>query len=191
MKIIGISGSLRRGSFNSGLLRAAVELMPEDAALEVESIREIPLYDADIEARGIPAAVTSLKDRIAAADALLIATPEYNNSIPGVLKNAIDWLSRPPADTARVFTGRLITLMGASPGNYGTVQAQTAFLPVIRTLRMHAWFGGRLAVAHAGSVFDESGQLKDEKVRGQLRDFLQGYVQFIAASRAAKSPSNA
>jgi chromate reductase len=192
MRIIGISGSLRRNSFNTGLLRAAVALMPEGAALEITAIDEIPLYNYDLEASaGIPASVAALKDKIVAADGLLLSTPEYNNSIPGVLKNTIDWLSRPPSDSQRVFGGRLIAIMGASPGNYGTVQSQTAWLPILRTLRMQAWFGGRLAVAHAGAVFDEAGVLKDDKVRAQLRDFVQGFVQFVAASRSPKSPSSA
>jgi chromate reductase len=192
MRIIGISGSLRRNSFNTGLLRAAVALMPEGAALEIAAIDEIPLYNYDLEVNaGIPASVAALKDRIAAADGLLLSTPEYNNSIPGVLKNTIDWLSRPPSDSQRVFGGRLIAIMGASPGNYGTVQSQTAWLPILRTLRMQAWFGGRLAVAHAGAVFDAAGVLKDDKVRAQLRDFVQGFVQFVAASRSPKSPSSA
>jgi|SRR5665213_766231 len=192
MRIIGISGSLRRSSFNTGLLRAAVELMPAGAVLEIGAIDQIPLYNYDVEASsGIPASVAALKDKIAAADALLLSTPEYNNSIPGVLKNTIDWLSRPPADSQRVFGGRLIAIMGASPGNYGTVQSQTAWLPVLRTLRMQPWFGGRLAVAHAGTVFDEAGVLKDEKVRAQLRDFVQGFVQFVSTSRSPKSPSSA
>ena len=192
MRIIGISGSLRRSSFNTGLLRAAVALMPEGAALEIAAIDEIPLYNYDLEVNaGIPASVAALKDRIAAADGLLLSTPEYNNSIPGVLKNTIDWLSRPPSDSQRVFGGRLIAIMGASPGNYGTVQSQTAWLPILRTLRMQAWFGGRLALAHAAAVFDEAGVLKDDKVRAQLRDFVQGFVQFVAASRSPKSPSSA
>lgn len=192
MRIIGISGSLRRSSFNTGLLRAAVELMPAGAVLEIGAIDQIPLYNYDVESSsGIPASVAALKDKIAAADALLLSTPEYNNSIPGVLKNTIDWLSRPPADSQRVFGGRLIAIMGASPGNYGTVQSQTAWLPVVRTLRMQPWFGGRLAVAHAGTVFDEAGVLKDEKVRAQLRDFVQGFVQFVSTSRSPKSPSSA
>ena len=102
--VIGISGSLRKGSYNSALLRAAVELMPQGAELRTETIRDITLYDGDVEAeQGIPAAVAALKDTIAAADGLLLVTPEYNNSIPGVFKNAIDWLSRPPADIPRVF----------------------------------------------------------------------------------------
>jgi len=105
--ILGLSGSLRERSFNSALLRCAAELLPPDARIELTSIREIPLYDGDVETReGIPKSVQALKERIVASDALLIATPEYNNSIPGVAKNAIDWLSRPNADIPRVFGQR-------------------------------------------------------------------------------------
>jgi NAD(P)H-dependent FMN reductase len=103
--LIGLSGSLRRHSVNSGLLRAAAAEMPEGSVLEVGSIADIPLYNGDVEAQGIPAAVTALKDRIVAADGLLLVTPEYNNGIPGVFKNAIDWLSRPASDIARFFGG--------------------------------------------------------------------------------------
>src|SRR5262245_57746832 len=102
--IVGLSGSLRRGSFNSALLRAAATLVPAGAEITIASIREIPLYDGEVEEReGIPPAVGALKDAIAAAAGLLIATPEYNNSLPGVLKNAIDWLTRPTSDIKRVF----------------------------------------------------------------------------------------
>src|SRR5256885_12920455 len=107
MRIIGLSGSLRSASYNSALLRAAAEECPAQATLGIESIRGIPLYDGDVEAaQGIPARAAELKERIAAADALLLVTPEYNNSIPGVFKNAIDWLTRPAADVPRVFKGR-------------------------------------------------------------------------------------
>jgi chromate reductase len=181
--IIGFSGSLRRQSFNSSLLRAAVSLMPAGATLEIASIAEFPLYDADVEhGPGIPAAVTSLKDRIAAADGLLIATPEYNNSIPGVAKNAIDWLSRPDADIKRVFGNRPVALMGASPGNFGTTHSQTAWLPVFRTLRVRPYWEGRLMVSRAHTLFDESGELTDEKTRDHLRNFVHGFVRFAASA---------
>ncbi len=183
--IIGISGSLRRQSFNSSLLRAAVELMPAGVELDIAGIHEIPLYNGDVESeQGIPAAVSALKDRIAAADGLLLCTPEYNNSIPGVMKNAIDWLSRPPDDSARVFGGKPVAVMGASPGPFGTLLSQNAWLPVLRTLRMQPWFAGRLMVSRAGTVFDEHGELIDEKIRGQLRQFVQGFAEFVAGSEA-------
>jgi chromate reductase, NAD(P)H dehydrogenase (quinone) len=178
-KVLGISGSLRRGSHNSALLRAATALMPEGATLEVATIRGIPLYDADIEAQGIPAAVAQLKEAIVAADGVLLVTPEYNNSIPGVFKNAIDWLSRPAADARRVFGGRRFALIGASPGAWGTTLSQSAWLPVLRTLGVQLWTGGRLMVARAGNVFDESGALKDAAIEEQLKQFLAGYVTFL------------
>src|SRR5689334_476926 len=119
--IIGLSGSLRAGSFNTALLRAAVSLMPENAQLLVKTIHGIPLYDGDVEAStGIPAAVRELGEAIANADGLLLVTPEYNNSIPGPFKNAIDWLSRIDDDTKPVFAGKPVAVMGTSPGGFGT-----------------------------------------------------------------------
>jgi NAD(P)H-dependent FMN reductase len=178
-KILGIAGSLRRASFNASLLRAAVELAPAGTTLEIASIHGIPLYDADVEARGIPAAVAELKEKVVAADALLLVTPEYNNSIPGVFKNVIDWLSRPPADAARVFANRHVTLIGASPGRFGTVQSQRAWLPVLRTLRMRPWFGVPLYVSGAASVFDGEGRLVDADVRMQLEQLLREFARAI------------
>jgi len=178
-RVLGISGSLRRGSYNSALLRAAARLMPEDATLEVASLRGIPLYDGDVEAQGIPAAVSQLKEAIVAADGVLLATPEYNNSIPGVFKNTIDWLSRPSSDIKRVFGGRAFAIMGASPSSFGTTLSQAAWLPVMRTLGTQTWFGGRLLVARAAGVFDEGGAFKDATVEEQLKQFLAGYVSFL------------
>lgn len=178
-KIIAIAGSLRAGSYNAALLRAAAGLMPTGSTLEIASIKGIPLYDGDLEAKdGVPAAVESLKNQIAGGDGLLIATPEYNNSMPGVLKNAIDWLTRPPADSARVFGNRPVAITGASPGNFGTILAQSAWLPVLRTLGTRPWFGGRLMVSRAGSVFNEAGEMVDEKMKEQLKQYLQGFVEF-------------
>jgi NAD(P)H-dependent FMN reductase len=178
-KILGIAGSLRRASFNAALLRAAVELAPPGTSIESASIRDIPLYDGDVEAQGIPPAVAELKDKVVAADALLLVTPEYNNSIPGVFKNVIDWLSRPPADAPRVFANRPVTLIGASPGKFGTVQAQRSWLPVLRTLRMRPWFGAPLYVSAAASVFDAQGRLVDADVHKQLEQLLRDFVQAI------------
>jgi NAD(P)H-dependent FMN reductase len=179
--ILGLSGSLRVGSLNSALLRAAVEHMPSGSTLQIASIKGIPLYDGDVEAAsGVPPVVEELKTRIVAADGLLLVTPEYNNSIPGVFKNAIDWLSRPPADIPRVFGGRPVAVLGASPGQFGTLLSQTAWLPVLKTLGTRAFFGARLQVARAPDAFDQSGKLVDDRVREQLRKFLERFVEFAA-----------
>lgn len=179
-KIIGIAGSLRAGSYNAALLRTAATLMPSGTTLEIVSIKGIPLYDGDLEAKeGIPAAVEQLKNQIAAGDGLLLATPEYNNSMPGVLKNAIDWATRPPADIARVFGNRPVAVVGASPGGFGTILAQDAWLPVLRTLGTRPWFGGRLMVSRASSVFNDAGDMVDEKMKMQLQQFLQGFVDYV------------
>ena len=186
VRILGISGSLRSGSYNSALLRAATGLMTADAELEIASIHGIPLYDGDVEAaEGLPPAVQALKGKVLACDGLLLATPEYNNGIPGVFKNAIDWLSRPASEIPRVFGDRPVAVMGASPGGFGTILSQNAWWPVLRTMRARTWFGGRLMVSRAGSVFDADSALIDDKVRAQLREFLAGFVQFVAQGRAA------
>jgi chromate reductase, NAD(P)H dehydrogenase (quinone) len=190
IRVLGISGSLRRGSFNTALLRAAVPLMPSDSTLETRGIRGIPLYDGDVEAsEGLPAAVQALKEAIVAADGVLLATPEYNNSIPGVFKNAIDWLSRPDSDIARVFGGKPFALIGTSPGRFGTILSQTAWLPVLRTLGTRPWFGPRLAVPRARTVFDESGALKDAELGELLRQFLAGYVAYLRGTTATAPAS--
>lgn len=178
--IIGIAGSARQGSFNAALLRAAVELAPSTMTVEPASIRGIPLYDGDAEAEsGIPEAVRALKERIAGAQGLLLVTAEYNNSLPGAFKNAIDWLSRPAADIPRVFGGRPVALMGATPGRGGTILAQAAWLPVVRVLGMRPWFGRSLYVANAGNVFDKQGRLTDEQIRKQLAGFMAGFAEFV------------
>lgn len=180
-RLIGLSGSLREGSINTALLRAAASLMPEGSTLEIATLKGIPLYDGDLEAaQGEPAAVAALKVRILACDGLLLASPEYNNGIPGVFKNGIDWLSRGD-DAARVFGNRPVAVIGASPGGFGTILAQAAWLPVLRTLATRPWHGGRLMVSRAGKVFDDQGGLVDEAVRDQLRTFLAGFVAFARA----------
>jgi NAD(P)H-dependent FMN reductase len=186
MNIVGIAGSLRGGSFNAALLRAAVEECPPPAVIAIETIRGIPLYDGDVEAaQGIPPRAQELKERIAAADGLLLVTPEYNNSIPGTFKNAIDWLTRPVADIPRVFGGRPVGLIGASPGAFGTVLSQAAWLPVFRTLGMRPWFGQVLYVGGASKVFDPSGKLVDEPIRKRLRSYMQGFVEHVRSAKPA------
>ncbi len=181
--IVGIAGSLREGSYNAALLRAAAGVMPTGATLAVCTIRGIPLYDADVEAQsGIPPEVVALKDMIAEADGLLLASPEYNNSIPGVFKNAVDWLSRPPADIPRVFGGKPVALMGASPGGFGTILAQSAWLPVLRTLGTTPWFGSSLMVSRAHEAFGTDGVLSDDALRRRLGQFVEGFVGFVRAA---------
>ena len=178
--IVAIAGSLRKGSFNQMLLAAAVEAAPKDVKVEAGSIRGIPLYDGDVEiASGIPEAVTQLKDKIAAADGLLLVTPEYNNSMPGVLKNAIDWCSRPAADIPRVFGGKPVALLGATPGAGGTRLSQAAWLPVLRCLNMTLWSGRLIYVASATKAFDAQGKLVDETVKKYLPTFMQEFAAFV------------
>jgi NAD(P)H-dependent FMN reductase len=178
--VIGLSGSLRKGSFNAALLRAASELSPPELAVEIATIAGIPLYDGDVErASGVPAVVAALKDRIAAADGLLLVTPEYNSGIPGVFKNAIDWLSRPDTDIARVFGGKPVALMGATPGRAGTRLSQNAWLAVLRTLGTQPWFGQQLYVAGAGQAFDAQGALVDATVRGLVTKFMAGFAKVV------------
>jgi NAD(P)H-dependent FMN reductase len=179
-RLLGLSGSLRRNSFNAGLLRAARDVLPPDTTLEIGDISGIPLYNGDVEREtGIPDSVTALKEAIAAADGLLLATPEYNNGIPGVFKNVIDWASRPAADIPRIFGGRPVALIGASPGGFGTILAQNGWLPVLRTLGTALWTGGRLMVPGAGKAFDAEGNLTDDVVRERLRQFMAGLVEFV------------
>lgn len=184
MHILALSGALRRASYNTALLRAASSLVPQGVTMAVHTLHGIPLYDGDVEAEGIPEAVTTLREAIRAADALLIGTPEYNNAIPGVLKNGLDWLSRPSGEGTRLFGGKPTALMGATPGGFGTVQSQDAMLSVLRAFGNDFWMGGRLMVSRAGTVFDANGQLVDDKVRGQLQQFVGGFVEFVKGRSA-------
>ena len=178
--LIGVSGSTRKASFNSAVLRAAAALMPADSELRIESIAGIPLYNGDEEdAHGVPDSVARLKDAIAGADGLLLVTPEYNNSVPGVTKNAFDWLSRPPSDIARVFRGRPVAIAGATPGGFGTILSQNAWLPVFRTLGAEFWAGGRLMVARAGKLVDQSGEISDAATRDSIAKFMSGFVDYV------------
>ncbi|KGJ04351.1 NAD(P)H-dependent FMN reductase [Paracoccus halophilus] len=173
--ILGLSGSLRRASFNSGLLRAAAELAPEGTTILPGSIREVPLYDADLEAAdGLPQAVQKLQEQLRDADGLLLVTPEYNNGVPGVFKNAIDWMSR--GDGLDHFKDKPVAVIGASPGGFGTILSQDHWLPVLRTLRMRPWFQGRLMVSRAGTLFDDQGNLTDAATREHLAEFVAGFA---------------
>ena len=141
------------------------------------------MYDGDLEGReGLPSAVVDLKEQVLASQGVLLATPEYNNGIPGVFKNAVDWLSRPPGDIPRVFGNRPFAVIGASTGGFGTIMAQDAWLAVLLVLKVRYWTGGRLLVSRANQLFDAKGELKDESVREQLAAFLEGFAAFAGHS---------
>lgn len=181
MKLVGISGSLRVGSFNTALLRTAAEMLPDGVALDIRTLHGVPLYNADDEAAtGIPDAVTALKQAISESDGVILSTPEYNNGIPGVFKNAIDWLSRPPADIAPIFGGRPFALMGASPGGFGTILSQNGWLPVLHTLGVDLWQGGRLMVSRVSTMVGPDHVITDEPTRERLADFVKGFAAFAA-----------
>ncbi|MCC5979913.1 MAG: NAD(P)H-dependent oxidoreductase [Salinarimonas sp.] len=176
--ILGLSGSLRRASINAGLLRAAAEAAPESLTIEIGTIRDVPLYDGDLErSEGLPGSVQRLQKQLDESDALLLVTPEYNNGIPGVFKNAIDWMSRGPG--LKMWEGKPVALIGASPGGFGTIMAQDHWLPVLRTLKASLWAEGRLMVSRSGDLFDTDGNLTDEASRKRLAEFLAGFAQAI------------
>ncbi len=176
-RILGISGSLRAASFNTALLRAARRAAPEGVEIEIATLHGIPLYDGDLEAAtGIPEAVDALKARIRASDALLLATPEYNNGMPGVLKNAIDWLSRPAGELRQLFGGRPLALMGASPSGFGTLLAQAAWLPVLKSLGVQVWTGKSLMLSRAHQSIGADGEIVDEAALKTIADFVAGYA---------------
>ena len=182
VRILAFAGSLRKASYNRGLVRAAVELAPEGVTVEAGTIDGIPLYDADVEkADGIPEPVQALKKKLKAADGLLIATPEYNHGMPGVAKNAIDWLSRPPADIGEHFGGKPVGLIGATPGRGGTISSQNTWLPVLRALGTRYFSAKTLFVAGAGKLFDDQGDLTDDTIRKLLGEYLEAFAENIRA----------
>jgi chromate reductase len=192
MRILGISGSLRRDSHNTALLRAAAELLPPDDELVLwDGLRDVPPYDQDDDVEPTPPAVAALRGAVAGADAVLFATPEYNSSVPGALKNALDWASRPYA--TNVFRSKPVAVIGSSIGMFGAVWAQAELRKVLGTM------GARVAevevaVGHASGKIDADGRIFDEDLRLQLRDALQTLRSEVAPAtpdRAAASPLQA
>jgi chromate reductase len=179
IKALGIAGSLREGSYNRALLRAARDLAPDGLELEIfdnEILKRIPLYNEDVRAQGDPEAVTALKDAIRAADALVIATPEYNHSISGVLKNALDWVSRPPDETP--LKEKPVAIMGASQGGFGTVRAQMHLRQFCVFNNMFALNQPLVLVSRAQNKFDEQGRLQDEKTERFVRRQMEALVDW-------------
>jgi len=186
IRILAFAGSLRKKSFNRGLVRAAVELASDGLQIDAATIDGIPLYDPDLEREeGIPEAVEALKKRVKSADGVLIATPEYNNGMPGVAKNAIDWLSRPPSELSEHFGAKPVGLIGATPGRGGTLSAQNTWLPVLRSLGATYFSQETLYVRGAGDLFDDDGNLTDESTRERLGRYLEAFAEAIARLRAS------
>ena len=185
-QLVGMSGSLREQSLNTALLRAAAELAPAGTTLTVLSIAEIPLYNADLDVDGGPPSVRELKDRVQEASGLVIATPEYNYGIPGVLKNAIDWISRPAFKS--VLVGKPLAIMGASPGAVGTARAQAQLRNVLFGTLAQVFPHPEVLVGQGYQRF-EDGTLKDEGTRKVIAQMLERYVAWIQARPgASRSP---
>lgn len=177
LQVLGIAGSLRRGSLNRGLLRAAIELSPDDVRITpYEGLRAIPPYDGDVEAVGDPEPVRALKDRVRAADALLIVSPEYNYGIPGVLKNAIDWVSRPPR-TSPLYH-KPVAIMGASTGNFGTARCQLALRQTFHFTKSYVLIEPDVLVVRAAEHFDGDGNLRDEATREHVTRLVEALARW-------------
>jgi chromate reductase len=174
MRILGIAGSLRERSYNRALLRAARELLPEDVKLVEHDLRDLPFYDGDVEAAGDPDSVVAFKQAIRDADALLIATPEYNRGVPGVLKNAIDWASRPPL--ASPLTGKPVAIIGASTGRGGTARAQEQLRAALEFSRANVLEQPEVLVPEAFMRFDQRGELVDGGAQAELAELLDTLV---------------
>jgi len=184
LNVLGFAGSLRAGSFNRSLLRAAQELQPPGMRITAFDLAPIPLYNGDVEAKGDPEPVAAFKAAIRQADALLIATPEYNFGIPGVLKNAIDWASRPPRGS--VLQGKPAAIMGATPGMGGTGRSQMQLRQVFVFTQTYALLSPEVLVARAQEKFDASGRLTDQKTRefvGQLLQALADWTRRLAPKK--------
>ena len=174
--ILAVAGSLRRHSYNRGLVRASIELAPQGTRIEPYDIGSIPPYNGDIEAAGDPEPVLDFKRHIRAANALLIATPEYNYGIPGVLKNAIDWASRPPTDSA--LWRKPLAIVGASSGRGATIRAQLALRQTFLFTESYALLKPELAIAQAAQYFDSEGNLHDENIRELLKGVIMALVDW-------------
>ncbi len=182
IKILGFAGSLRKASYNRGALRAAQELVPPGATLEIAEIDQLPLYNQDLEADP-PRSVTQLRQRVRAADAILFATPEYNYSIPGVLKNAIDWASRPKSENA--WHAKPVAIMGAAGSALGTARAQYHLRQTFVFLNMYPLNQPEVMIANAAEKFDQNGTLTDERTRERIRLLLEALVRWTRQLKRA------
>ena len=166
IKVLGIAGSLRKGSYNKGLMRAAVEVAPENMEIEVYDIKDIPLYNQDMEAN-MPEVIKEFKKKIVESDAILIATPEYNYSIPGVLKNALDWGSRPYGNDS--WEGKPVAIMGATPSGFGTMRSQNHLRGAFVFFNMHPINHPEVYISFANKKCDENGNLHDDESKEKIK----------------------
>lgn len=176
-KVAGISGSLRAASYNTAALRAAGELAPNSLDIDIVTLNDVPLFDQDVEANGWPPRVQELRDRVGNADAVIFASPEYNYSITGVLKNAIDWLSRP--EGAAPLNGKPAAILGATPSFVGTARGQAHLRQVVFYNAMPLLPTAEVLIARAGERFDGEGRLVDEKTREVLKDMLHKFAGWV------------
>ena len=176
--VFAFAGSLRDGSFNRALLRAAQELTPDGMSIDLFDLNGVPLYNADLEEEGDPEPVTALKDGIRAADAVLIATPEYNHGVPAVTKNAVDWASRPPKDSP--LDGKPVGIIGASPGMTGSARGQSQLRQAFEFTNSYCMPQPEILVARAHEKFDDDGRLTDEKTRSFLGKYLAALKEWTA-----------
>ena len=183
IKILGIAGSLRKGSYNRAALRVAQKLVPDNAVLEIFELDKIPPFSEDLE-KQMPESVANLKGKIRLADAILFATPEYNYSIPGVLKNAIDWASRPYGDNS--WDSKPVAIMGASVGMLGTVRAQYHLRQVFVFLNVYPLNRPEVMIANAADKFDKDGNLIDQKTREKIKEILEALVVWTSKQQKIK-----
>ena len=176
LRVLGIAGSLRKASYNRALLRAAGELAPEGMTIETFDLADIPLFNEDVEAQGTPPAVAALREAIANADALLVATPEYNHGVPGVLKNAVDWASRPPRKSP--LAGKPAAVFGASPGQTGSARAQSQLRQAFVFTATPVLPQPEVLVYRAHEKFDAEGRLTDEATRRYVRLLLEALADW-------------
>lgn len=188
IRILGIAGSLRRKSYNRAALRAAQQLVPKDAVLDIFELDGIPVFSEDDE-RQPPAKVIELKKRIREADAILFVTPEYNYSIPGVLKNAIDWASRPYGDSA--WSGKPAAIMGVSVGRLGTARAQYHLRQVFVFLNIYPVNQPEVMIGNAAEIFDGEGNVTDEPTKGHVSRLLDNLVQWTRKLQEPKTATRA
>jgi len=189
-KVAGISGSLREGSYNTATLRAAQELAPDTLEIDIVTLEDVPLFNQDVEAQGWPPRVQGLRDRVGAADAVIFASPEYNYSVTGVLKNAIDWLSRPEGDAP--LNGKPAAIVGATPAFVGTARGQAHLRQIVFYNAMPLLPTAEVLIARARDRFDDDGRLTDEQTRDVLGDMMEKFADWVElhAGRGGPAPGD-